>query len=95
MLLVAGQAPWWPLQLVLSMLAALLMVHDFITYYNYMHGAILSRLRLAWLFEAMAAIPELQSPVTATLAPRDIVDCLQCCLWDEDRQRLVSYHEAA
>jgi omega-6 fatty acid desaturase (delta-12 desaturase) len=34
--------------------------------------------------EAMAAIPELQSPVTTTLAPRDIVDCFRSCLWDED-----------
>jgi acyl-lipid omega-6 desaturase (Delta-12 desaturase) len=45
--------------------------------------------------EAMAAIPELQSPVTTTLAPRDIVDCFRCCLWDEDRQRMVTYREAA
>jgi omega-6 fatty acid desaturase (delta-12 desaturase) len=45
--------------------------------------------------EVMAAIPELQSPVTTSLAPRDIVDCFQSCLWDEDRQRMVSYREAA
>jgi omega-6 fatty acid desaturase (delta-12 desaturase) len=45
--------------------------------------------------EAMAAIPELQSPVTTTLSPRDIRDCFRCCLWDEDRQRIVSYREAA
>jgi len=45
--------------------------------------------------ETMAAIPELQSPVTTSLAPRDIVDCFQSCLWDEDRQRAVSYREAA
>lgn len=44
--------------------------------------------------EAMAAIPELQSPVTTSLAPRDIVACFQCSLWDEDRQRMVSYREA-
>jgi len=44
--------------------------------------------------EAMAAIPELQSPVTTTLAPRDIIDCFKACLWDEDRQRMVSYREA-
>jgi omega-6 fatty acid desaturase (delta-12 desaturase) len=44
--------------------------------------------------EAMAAIPELQSPVTTTLAPRDIVDCFRSCLWDEDTQRIVSYREA-
>jgi acyl-lipid omega-6 desaturase (Delta-12 desaturase) len=45
--------------------------------------------------EAMAAIPALQSPVTISLAPRDIVDCFRSCLWDEDRQRMVSYREAA
>lgn len=45
--------------------------------------------------EAMAGIPELQSPVTTTLAPREIVDCFRACLWDEDRQRMVSYREAA
>jgi omega-6 fatty acid desaturase (delta-12 desaturase) len=44
--------------------------------------------------EAMAAIPELQSPVTTTLAPRDIIECFRACLWDEDTQRMVSYREA-
>jgi omega-6 fatty acid desaturase (delta-12 desaturase) len=44
---------------------------------------------------AMAAIPELQSPVTTSLAPRDIVDCFRSCLWDEERQRMVSYRETA
>jgi len=44
--------------------------------------------------EAMAAIPELQSPVTTSLAPRDIVACFQSSLWDEERQRMVSYREA-
>ena len=45
--------------------------------------------------EVMDAIPELQSPVTTTLSPRDIRDCFRCCLWDEDRQRVVSYREAS
>jgi omega-6 fatty acid desaturase (delta-12 desaturase) len=45
--------------------------------------------------ETMAAIPELQSPVTTTLAPRDIVDCFRSCLWDENSQRMVSYREAS
>ncbi|MCJ7556026.1 MAG: fatty acid desaturase [Gammaproteobacteria bacterium] len=44
--------------------------------------------------EAMKAIPELQSPQTTTLAPRDILECFRCFLWDEDRQRMVSYREA-
>lgn len=45
--------------------------------------------------EAMEAIPELQSPVTTTLSPRDINACFRCCLWDEGLQRMVSYREAA
>jgi len=44
--------------------------------------------------EAMQEIPELQSPVTTSLALRDVRDCFACCLWDEDRQRMVSYREA-
>jgi omega-6 fatty acid desaturase (delta-12 desaturase) len=44
--------------------------------------------------EAMAAIPELQSPITTSLAPRDIMDCFQASLWDENQQRMVSYREA-
>jgi omega-6 fatty acid desaturase (delta-12 desaturase) len=44
--------------------------------------------------EAMAAIPELRSPITTSLAPREIVDCFRASLWDESRQRMVSYREA-
>ncbi|HEA53326.1 fatty acid desaturase [Marinobacter antarcticus] len=44
--------------------------------------------------EVMAAIPELQSPLTTTLASRDIADCFRYALWDEDNQRMVSYREA-
>ena len=43
--------------------------------------------------EAMAAIPELQSPVTITLSLKDIRASFQCCLWDEGLQRMVSYRE--
>jgi omega-6 fatty acid desaturase (delta-12 desaturase) len=42
----------------------------------------------------MQAIPELQSPETTTLAPRDILSCFRCFLWDEGLQRMVSYREA-
>ena len=45
--------------------------------------------------EAMAAIPELQTPVTTSLALRDIIDCFNSCLWDEKSQRMVSYDEAS
>ena len=44
--------------------------------------------------ETMAAISDLQSPVTTSLAPREIIGCFQASLWDEDRQRMVSYREA-
>ena len=44
--------------------------------------------------DAMDAIPELQSPATTSLAPRDIAECFRSCLWDEGRQRMVSYREA-
>jgi omega-6 fatty acid desaturase (delta-12 desaturase) len=45
--------------------------------------------------EAMAAIPDLQSPITTSLAPSEIVACFRSSLWDENRQRMVSYREAA
>ena len=45
--------------------------------------------------EVMAAIPELQSPVTTTLWPGDIINCFKSSLWDEDQQRMVSYREAS
>ena len=45
--------------------------------------------------EAMAAIPELQSPVCTSLAPREILDCFRASLWDEAGQHMVSYREAA
>lgn len=44
--------------------------------------------------EAMAAIPELQTPVVTSLALRDIIDCFSSCLWDEESQRMISYREA-
>ena len=45
--------------------------------------------------EAMAAVPELQSPVSTTLSPHDVRACFRCCLWDERLQRMVSYREAS
>lgn len=44
--------------------------------------------------EAMADIPELQSPLITTLAPGDVADCFRYALWDEDKQRMVTYREA-
>ena len=45
--------------------------------------------------EAMAAMPELQSPITTTFSLRDIRDCFRSSLWDERLQRMVSYQEAS
>jgi omega-6 fatty acid desaturase (delta-12 desaturase) len=54
-------APWWWLRLIFSCLAAMLMVRAFITCYDYMHRAILSRSRFAWLlfrvYSALALAP--------------------------------------
>lgn len=44
--------------------------------------------------EAMAAIDELQSPVTTSLWPTDIFRCLRLNLWDPEKDRLVSFAEA-
>ena len=53
----AAIAPWWPLRLAASMLAALLLVRAFILYHDFMHGAILPGSRLARaLFYTYAAI---------------------------------------
>jgi omega-6 fatty acid desaturase (delta-12 desaturase) len=53
----AALAPAWPLRLLFSILSALLMVRAFIMYHDYMHNAILSRSRLAWvLFRIYAAL---------------------------------------
>jgi omega-6 fatty acid desaturase (delta-12 desaturase) len=40
---------------------------------------------------AMARIPELQSPGTISLSPRDIRRCLKLKLWDPRKNRLVSF----
>ena len=54
----AALAPWWPLRLALSLLAALMMVRTFITYHDYMHRSILARSKIAWLlFRAYSILP--------------------------------------
>ncbi|MBC7184081.1 MAG: fatty acid desaturase, partial [Marinobacter sp.] len=53
----AGLIPWWPLRLAFSVLGALLMVRAFITFHDYLHGAILKDSRVAyWLFHAFGAL---------------------------------------
>ncbi len=44
--------------------------------------------------EAMAAIPELQSPGRTSWAWSDIQACLRLKLWDTDKGRMVSWEEA-
>ncbi len=43
--------------------------------------------------EAMAAIPELQSPGRTSWSFTDVRDCLRLKLWDPDRSRLVGWNE--
>jgi omega-6 fatty acid desaturase (delta-12 desaturase) len=62
--------------------------------YHHIHHLNL-RIPFYRLPEAMAAIPELQTPVTTSLAPRDIIACFQSSLWDQDKHRMVSYREAS
>lgn len=53
----AAVAPWWPLRLAASMLAALLLLRTFILYHDFMHGAILPGSKPARaIFYAYAAV---------------------------------------
>ena len=58
----AALAPVWPLRLLFSVLSALLMVRAFITYHDYMHNAILSNSRFAWLLFRLYAAFALTPP---------------------------------
>jgi len=44
--------------------------------------------------EALAGMPELQSPKTTSLHPAEVVRCLRLKLWDVPQQRMVSLREA-
>jgi omega-6 fatty acid desaturase (delta-12 desaturase) len=56
-LAVAAVAPWWPVRLAASTLAALLLVRAFILYHDFMHGAILPGSTAARaIFYAYAAV---------------------------------------
>lgn len=61
--------------------------------YHHIHH-LNARIPFYRLPEAMAAIPELQSPVITTLELGEIRNCFKSCLWDEKQQRMVSYREA-
>ena len=60
--------------------------------YHHVHH-LNSRIPFYRLPEAMAGIPELQSPGTTSLHPREIYRCLRLKLWDPHQGRLVSFRE--
>jgi acyl-lipid omega-6 desaturase (Delta-12 desaturase) len=43
--------------------------------------------------EAMAAVPELQTPKVTTLKPSDIVSCLRLKVWDVEQNRMIGFTE--
>jgi len=43
--------------------------------------------------EAMAAVPELQTPKVTTLKPSDIVSCLRLKVWDVEQNKMISFAE--
>ncbi len=51
--------------------------------YHHVHH-LNSKIPFYRLPEAMAAIKELQDPVTTSLRPRDVFACLRLKLWDPD-----------
>jgi acyl-lipid omega-6 desaturase (Delta-12 desaturase) len=61
--------------------------------YHHVHH-LNSRIPFYRLPEAMAGIPELQSPGTTSLHPLEVWRCLQLKLWDTDLNRLVGFREA-
>jgi acyl-lipid omega-6 desaturase (Delta-12 desaturase) len=46
------------------------------------------------LAEAMAAIPALRTPIVTSLSFREVIGAFRSSLWDEERERMVSYREA-
>ncbi len=58
--------------------------------YHHVHH-LNSRIPFYRLPEAMAGIPELQTPGVTALSPRDILQCLKLKLWDAEQDRLVPF----
>lgn len=58
--------------------------------YHHVHH-LNSRIPFYRLPEAMAEIPELQSPPVTTLNPRDVVTCFRLKLWDPELGRMVGF----
>lgn len=59
--------------------------------YHHVHH-LNARIPFYRLPEAMAALPELQSPGTTTLYPRDVAACLRLKLWCPDQERFVGFN---
>ncbi len=58
--------------------------------YHHIHH-LNSRIPFYRLPEAMQEITALQKPTTTTLSVKDVKACLALKLWDEEKQRMVSY----
>ena len=61
--------------------------------YHHVHH-LNSKIPFYRLPEAMAGIPELQTPLTTSLKPADIWGCLRLKLWDPVKEQLVTWREA-
>jgi omega-6 fatty acid desaturase (delta-12 desaturase) len=61
--------------------------------YHHIHH-LNARIPFYRLPEAMAELEELQSPRTTSLNPLEIYRCLRLKLWDQNRDRLVTFREA-
>jgi acyl-lipid omega-6 desaturase (Delta-12 desaturase) len=61
--------------------------------YHHVHH-LNSKIPFYRLTEAMAAITELQSPVTTSLHPRDVSACLRLKLWDPVTEQHVPWKQA-
>lgn len=60
--------------------------------YHHVHH-LNSRIPFYRLPEVVAAIPELQTPKTTSLHPREILRCVRLKLWDAEAQRMVGLRE--
>ena len=60
--------------------------------YHHVHH-LNSKIPFYRLPEAMAAIKELQAPVTTSLHPRDVLACLRLKLWDPISERHVPWQQ--
>jgi omega-6 fatty acid desaturase (delta-12 desaturase) len=61
--------------------------------YHHIHH-LNARIPFYRLPEAMSELDELQSPRTTSLNPLEVYRCLRLELWDQNRDRLVTFREA-